>query len=600
MTVTASPESARNGRPRRWWRFGGRHPEGSTGRRTKAARAQRRRDLRADLVAGIPGAVSSVPDGMASAVLVGVSPVHGLYASFAGPIAGGLMSSTNRMVITTTTAGALAAGSAVAGVDPADRAEALVLLTVFAGAAMIAAGLFGLGRFTRFVSHSVMIGFLTGVAVNILLGQLPQLAGAPEKGSTSLGKAVGVLLHPGGIDPASLLTGLAAIALLVGLGRTPAASWATLFAVVVPTVVVGALGGLGIAVVSNSGPIPRGLPLPHLPRPGTLSLNLVVGALAVTAIVLVQGVGVSEAAPNRDGQPSDVNRDFVAQGAGNVASALFRGQPVGGSLGQTALNVASGARSRWAAVWSGLWMLVILVALSGVVGHVVMPTLSAVLMVAAAGSLQLGQLRAILGAGVIPQVALGTTFTATLFLSVPAAVGIGVALSLMLQLNQEARDLRVVRLVPVGDGTLRECSAPEKLADHQVTILDVYGSLFYAGARTLQSRLPDPSGSSGPAVVLRLRGHATLGATFFAVLSRYADQLDQVDGRLYLSGVDPAVLAHVRRANRVRLTRPVQMLPAAEVLGASTLAAAEEAEAWVAQTWVVESQPTVRASRSQR
>ena len=116
--------------------------------------------LRRDAVAGVPGAVGSVPDGMASAVLVGVNPVYGLFASFAGPIAGGLTASTRLMVITTTTAAALAAGSAVEGFDAAARPEALFMLTVLAGAVMLAAGLLRLGRFTRFVSFSVMIGFV--------------------------------------------------------------------------------------------------------------------------------------------------------------------------------------------------------------------------------------------------------------------------------------------------------------------------------------------------------------------------------------------------------------------------------------------------------
>ena len=135
-----------------------------------------RRYLRQDTIAGLPGAIASVPDGMASAVLAGVNPVQGLYASFAGPIAGGLTASTKMMVITTTTAAALAAGSAVEGIAPADRGQAMSLLTLLAGAAMIVAGLARLGRYTRFVSHSVMMGFLTGVAVNIIRGQIPDLS----------------------------------------------------------------------------------------------------------------------------------------------------------------------------------------------------------------------------------------------------------------------------------------------------------------------------------------------------------------------------------------------------------------------------------------
>lgn len=96
--------------------------------------------LRQDAVAGVPGAIASVPDGMASAVLVGVNPVYGLYASMAGPIGGGLAVSTRLMVVTTTTAAALAAGSTLGSFSGADRPEALFVLSALAGVMMIAAG----------------------------------------------------------------------------------------------------------------------------------------------------------------------------------------------------------------------------------------------------------------------------------------------------------------------------------------------------------------------------------------------------------------------------------------------------------------------------
>jgi sulfate permease, SulP family len=144
----------------------------------------RRADLKADALAGLPGAISSVPDGMATAVLVGVNPAFGLYASFAGKIGGGLATSTTMMIVTTTTAASLAAGSALEGFGADERAGALVLLTMLTGVVMIAAGVLRLGRYIRFVSRSVMLGFLTGVSVNIVFGQLPDLLGVNTSGGS--------------------------------------------------------------------------------------------------------------------------------------------------------------------------------------------------------------------------------------------------------------------------------------------------------------------------------------------------------------------------------------------------------------------------------
>lgn len=539
-----------------------------------------RRSLRADVIAGLPGAISSVPNGMASAALIGVNPIHGLYASFAGPVAGGLTTSSQLMVVTTTTAGALAAGSALEGVDAADRPQALLLLTVIAGVVMIVAGVARLGRYTRFVSHSVMTGFLTGISVNIVLSQLPGLTGADATGEVALARAVDVVLHPTRIDISSLLAGLGALGILIGLSRTRLAAVSSLVALVVPTVVLVVAGADEVTLVKDTGQIPRGLPLPQLPDLGQLSFPLVTGALAVAAIVLVQGSGVADAAPNRDGSSSNANRDFVAQGIGNLAAGLFRGQPVGGSVGQTALNRTVGGRTRWAAILSGLWMLVILAACSGVIGLVAMPTLAAILIYAAVRSLKPGELATILRTGPTSQIAVVTTFCATLFLPVSAAVGIGVSLSLLLQLNQEAMDLKVVQLMPVGGGRWTEHPAPSRLPSHQATVLDVYGSLLYAGSRTLRVKLPDTAGAEGPTVVLRLRGRTAVGATFVKVVDDYAVALTTVGGRLYLSGVDPTLAELLRRADRLGRPDPVGIFEATELVGESTEQALREAESW--------------------
>lgn len=536
--------------------------------------------LRQDVIAGVPGAIASVPDGMASAVLVGVNPVYGLYASMAGPIGGGLAVSTRLMVVTTTSAAALAAGSAVSRFSSADRPEALFVLTALAGVIMIAAGLARLGRFTRFVSVSVLTGFLTGVAANIALGQLADLLGSPQTGSPAVVKAWNVITHPSDISLVAAAVGGSALLLMVVLSRTRIASVAPLVALAVPTLFT--LGASGLIRVEDSGEIPSGIPTPHIPHLSLLSsLDLVLGAAAVAVIVLVQGTGVAEAAPNADGSPSDANRDFVAQGIGNLASGLFRGQPVGGSVGQTALNVSAGARSRWGSIFSGLWMLLILVVFSGIVGKIPIPTLAAVLIFAAVSSLRIARIDTVMRTGLSSQIAFFATLVGTLLLPVTAAVGIGVLLSLLLQLNQEAVDLNVVRLGRRQDGGLVELPAPATLPSDEVTVLDVYGSLLFAGARTLQARLPDPTGSERSVVVLRLRGRVTLGATAFIVLADYAERLRAAGGHLFLSGVEPELLEQLQQTHRVDLKDAVTVVPASSVLLESTQQAYDAAEAWL-------------------
>src|SRR4029079_13735853 len=117
------------------------------------------------------------------------------------------------------------------------------------------------------------------------------------------------------------------------------------------------------------------------------SISVSTGALAVAAIILVQGAGVSQSAPNPDGTRSSSSRDFIAQGAANVVSGLFRGLPVGGSVSSTALSVVSGARTRWAAVMSGIWVALVVLFFVGAISNIVMPALGALLIVAGVNSI---------------------------------------------------------------------------------------------------------------------------------------------------------------------------------------------------------------------
>ena len=196
---------------------------------------------------------------------------------------------------------------------------------------MIAAGLLRLGRYTRFVSVSVLTGFLTGVAVNIILGQLGDLLGSPQKGRPAIVRAWNVLTHPGDISLTAAAVGLAALALMTAMSRTRLTAIASLIALLIPTVL--SLGASHLVRVEDSGPIPTGIPSPHLPQLSLLtSLHLIAGAAAITVVVLVRGTGVAEAAPNPDRSLSDANRDFIAQGVGNLASVCSADSPSAGRL----------------------------------------------------------------------------------------------------------------------------------------------------------------------------------------------------------------------------------------------------------------------------
>ena len=155
----------------------------------------------------------------------------------------------------------------------------------------------------------------------------------------------------------------------------------------VSTAVVAVAGWSSILLVSSIGAIPDGLPTIEVPEL-ELALGLVVPALAVAIIGLVQGAGVSHSVPNPDGSYGDPSRDFVGQGVANLAGGFFRGMPIGGSVSASALNVSSGARSRWAGVYAGLFVAIALLLFSDAIERVPLTTVAALLIVAGVGSLR--------------------------------------------------------------------------------------------------------------------------------------------------------------------------------------------------------------------
>ena len=536
--------------------------------------------LRQDVVAGLTSAIGNVPEGMADSLLVGVNPVYGLYASLVGPLVGGLFSSTQLMMVTTTSAAALASGQALINFAGDERDNALFLMVILIGVFQIVFGLLKLGQLTRFVSYSVMTGFLAGLAMLLILSQLPTAAGYEAAGSNKLAQAIDLLLHIAHINVLSLVLAALTLILAVILSRTRLGHFASIVAIAIPSLLVFFLQLDNVEIVRDISEIPRGFPTPVLPD-FSEALNVASGAASIALIILVQAAGVSQSVPNPNGAPRNISHDIVAQGAANIASGFFRGLPVGGSLSGTSFALVAGARSRWALIFTGLWMAVIVLIIPGLVGYIAMPALGALLILAGFRSLKPSDISSVWSTGWGSRIAAIVTFIGTLILPIQLAVGLGVLLSSLLYINQSSTDVSLVRLVKRPDGQIEELRAPKKLSSQEVTVLDIYGHLFYAGARTLEQQLPAPEGSQSPVVVLRLRGYNSLGATLLDVLSDYAEKLQAVGGRLYLSGMSEAAYEQVVDSGRIELMGPVHAYEAEPVIWESTSEAVTDARTWL-------------------
>jgi SulP family sulfate permease len=334
-------------------------------------------------------------------------------------------------------------------------------------------------------------------------------------------------------------------------------------------------------MVGDTASIPSTLPRLVLPQLSGL-VNFLVPALSVAIVGLIQGAGISKAVPNPGGVYSNINRDFVGQGAGNAAASLFGGMPVGASLSSTALNVQLGGRHRAANFIIGPIIAVVLLLLAPAVELIPRAALGAMLIVIGVRAIDVPAIRAVWQTSVPTRTIMLVTFIGTLVVPVQYAVLIGVALSVVQYTFSSSLDARIVTLTRDDNGRYAEGEAPGKLADNSVTVLDVYGSVFYAGTDVIDRMLPEATGAQDAVVVLRLRGRADVGSTFLELIRRYSSQLAEGGGYLALVGIGPALLDQLERTGAADAVGRDHIYSAQPALMASLDEAVTDAEAWLA------------------
>ena len=532
-----------------------------------------------DAISGFTNAVANIPDGMANATLAGLNPIHGLYSLVVGTPVAALTTGSKLMTVAVTGSMALIVADALASVPSDERAAVLVVLTLVVGVVQILLGVLRTGTLVRFVSNSVMRGFLTGVAVNIALSQVAAVSGYTSAFENKVLRLVDTLLHPRALSVPTLLVSLLTVAVILGVERTKLASLSFPAALVVTTLVA-YLGRFSVAVVGDSAQIPSALPKLVFPQLSLLP-GLLVPALSIAIVGLIQGAGISKAVPNPGGVYPDINRDFIGQGAGNTAAAVFGGMPVGASLSSTSLNVQLGGRHRSANFIIGPIIAVVLLLFAPVVELIPEAALGAMLILIGVRAVDIPAIQAVWQTSLQTRTILAVTFLATLVVPVQYAVLIGVALSVVQYTYSSSLDVRVVALTRDGQGRLVEEDVPAKLADNSLTVLDVYGSVFYAGAEAIDNLLPDPLGAHNAVVVLRLRGRADVGSTFLQLIQRYGAQVEEGGGYLALVGIGPALLDQLVRTGAAETIGEEHIYLAQPVLMASLDNAVKDAEIWL-------------------
>ena len=482
--------------------------------------------IRPDLIAGLTVWAVLVPESLAYATIAGVPPVVGLYAAVPALVLYAVIGSSRHLVVSPMSATA-ALSIGVVGTVTSDPADFVVLTTGLAlatGLVALAAGLLRLGFLASFISEPVLKGFIIGLALTILIGQVPALLGVDKGSGNFFEKASDLLGHLDDIDPLTVAVGVASFAALLVLRRALPLLPASLVVALAGIAVVALLGldDDGLEVI---GHIDSGLPHVGLPDlSGGQFVDLLGGAVGVMLVGFAEGLGAAKTYAAKDGYDIDANRELLGLGAANLGAGLTSGMVVNGSLSKTAVNGSAGARSQLSGLTAAGLTLVTLLFLTGLFEQLPEATLAAIVIAAVIELVDIASLRRLwrVRTGRLASVYRLTT-RADFFAAVAALLGvllfdtlpglvIGIAVSLALLIARTSRP-HIAALAPVGDAPDRPWIDISRNADYPtvpgVLVVRVEAPLLFANADFVRMRVRDLASEVPELRVVVLDGRST-------------------------------------------------------------------------------------------
>ena len=457
-------------------------------------RNYRREDLKGDLTAGLIVAIMLVPQGMAYAMLAGLPPVVGLYASTLPLIIYALLGSSRQLAV-----GPVAMMSLLvfAGISPiaepgSEKYVSLVLLlSLMVGVLQFSLGLFRAGFIVNFLSHAVISGFTSAAAILILLSQLHHLFGIPSSGGHSAMTALrGVVQGMGGTHPTTLGIGLASMIILVIFKRKRPNFPAPIVVVVASTLVV-YFFGLDQSGVKIVGHVPKGLPSFSIPEWSLGSLEVLFpAALTILFIGFMESISIAEWVAAREKYKIDSNRELVGLGLANVTASFFSAYPVTGGFSRTAVNYQAGAKTGLASFITAAIILLTLLFFTSFFYHLPHAVLAAIVAAAVAGLIDVKGARHLLNLKKMDGWTMILTFVATLALGSEKGIMIGVAFSLFVFIWRSSHPHTAELGYLEGDNVFRNIGRfPEAKIYPEALILRVDASLYFANMAFLEDFL---------------------------------------------------------------------------------------------------------------
>ena len=505
-------------------------------------------DFKADAISGLTVAIVALPLSMAIAIASGVSPDRGLYTSIVGGFFVSLLGGSRFQI--GGPAGAfivlVAATVQMYGLD------GLLLATLLSGIILLAVGFLRLGTFIKYIPYPVTVGFTAGIAVIIFASQLKDLFGltltVPEPGPFIPKIEVLTAALPTA-NLTAVVTAILSIGVILAVRRYRPTWPGMLIAVALAAFFTWFLGLPIETIGTRFGGIPQSLPAPHLPDMSLARIiEVLPAALSFTLLGGIESLLSAVVADSMTGRRHRSNCELVAQGVANIASALFGGICVTGTIARTATNVRSGARGPVSGILHALFLLIFMMVAAPLASYIPLAALAAVLAVVAWNMAEKHEFATLLRTSWGDAIMLLATFLLVVFRDLTEGILAGFGIGALLFMHRMAQGTEVESHQAIiredvaddADATLREAYDPSLATDPDIVVYRISGAFFFGSAAAVSAAL-DRIGAQPKFYVVDFSEVPLLDSSAAAAIASFARQAKRHGAVVFLSGARPQI-----------------------------------------------------------
>ncbi len=515
---------------------------------------------KADLVAGLTGALIVLPQGVAFATIAGMPPEYGLYAAMVPAIIAALFGSSWHLVSGPTTAISIAVFAAISPLaDPGSPqfVSMVLTLTFFTGLFQLILGLARMGVLVNFISHTVVIGFTAGAALLIAASQVKNFFGiAIERGAHFHVVIEQLILQFGNLNP--YVTSVGAVTLATGI---LAKKFIPKFPYMIVAMVVGSVVaylinlkfGVEATKIKTVGALPASLPPLSLPdfSYGTIQ-KVIFPSLVVTMLALTEAVSISRAIATKSEQRIDGNQEFIGQGLANMIGSFFSGYASAGSFNRSGVNYASGAQTPLATVYASIFLVLVLLLVAPLASYLPNAAMAGILFLVAWGLIDFHHIRSIGKTSIAETVVLWVTLIGTL-INLEEGIFFGILLSLALYLYRVSRPA-IDPVVPATEaGAYHFIDAHGHHECPQFGIVRINGSIFFGAVDYVQNGLSqiDETHPDQKTVMIVASGINFIDVAGAEMLAQEARRRRKMGGGLYFYRCKDSIYKFLRKADKL-------------------------------------------------